>query len=80
MRVKSIKLIKKDGTKVPSDPSVYWGCSMSDVSLTNTDTGISGVKLDADNGDGSIYDLNGRRLQRPSKGVNIQNGKKFYTK
>jgi hypothetical protein len=53
---------------------------MSDVSLTNTDTGISGVKLDADNGDGSIYDLNGRRLQRPSKGINIQNGKKFYTK
>lgn len=80
VRVKSIKLIKKDGTRVPSDPSVYWGCSMSDVSLTNTDTGISGVKLDADNGDGSIYDLNGRRLQRPSKGINIQNGKKFYTK
>ena len=80
VRVKSIKLIKKDGTKVPSDPSVYWGCSMSDVSLTNTDTGISGVKLDADNGDGFIYDLNGRRLQRPSKGINIQNGKKFYTK
>jgi hypothetical protein len=80
VRVKSIKLIKKDGTRVPSDPSVYWGCSMSDVSLTNTDTGINGVKLDADNDDGSIYDLNGRRLQRPSKGINIQNGKKFYTK
>ena len=80
VRVKSIKLIKKDGTRVPSDPSVYWGCSMSDVSLTNTDTGINGVKLDADNDDGSIYDLNGRRLQQPSKGINIQNGKKFYTK
>ena len=80
VRVKSIKLIKKDGTKVPCDPSVYWGCTMSDVSLTNTDTGISNVKLDTDKGDGYIYDLSGRRLQHPAKGINIRNGKKFYTR
>ena len=80
IRVKSVKLVKKDGTKVPSDPSVFWGCTMSNVSLTSTDTGISGVKLDTDKRDGYIYDLNGRRLQHPTKGVNIQNGKKFYTK
>ena len=80
VRVKSIKLIKKDGTKVPCDPSVYWGCTMSDVSLTNTETGISNVKFDTDKGDGYIYDLRGRRLQQPAKGINIRNGKKFYTR
>ena len=80
VRVKSIKLIKKDGTKVPCDPSVYWGCTMSDVSLTNTDTGVSSVKFDANKGDGNIYDLSGRRLKQPAKGINIRNGKKFYTR
>lgn len=80
VRVKSIKLIKKDGTKVPCDPSVFWGCTMSDVSLTDTASGISNVKLDTDKGDGYIYDLSGRRLQQPAKGINIRNGKKFYTK
>lgn len=80
VRVKSINLIKKDGTKVPCDPSVYWGCTMSDVSLTNTETGISNIKMDMNKGDGNIYDLSGRRLQTPTKGINIQNGKKIYTK
>lgn len=80
VRVKSINLIKKDGTKVPCDPSVYWGCTMSDVSLTNTETGISNIKMDMNKGDGNIYDLSGRRLQNPTKGINIQNGKKIYTK
>ena len=80
VRVKSINLIKKDGTKVPCDPSVYWGCTMSDVSLTNTETSISNIKMDMNKGDGNIYDLSGRRLQNPTKGINIQNGKKIYTK
>jgi hypothetical protein len=80
VRVKSIKLIKKDGTKVPCDPSVYWGCTMSDVSLTNTDTGVSSVKFDANKGDSNIYDLSGRRLKQPAKGINIRNGKKFFTR
>lgn len=80
VRVKSINLIKKDGTKVPCDPSVYWGCTMSDVSLTNTETGISNIKMDMNKGDGNIYDLSGCRLQNPTKGINIQNGKKIYTK
>lgn len=80
VRVKSINLIKKDGTKVPCDPSVYWGCTMSDVSLTNTETGISNIKMDMNKGDGNIYDLSGRRLQNPTKGIIIQNGKKIYTK
>lgn len=80
VRVKSINLIKKDGTKVPCDPSVYWGCTMSDVSLTNTETGISNIKMDMNKGDGNIYDLSGRRLQNPTKGIIIQNGKKIYAK
>jgi hypothetical protein len=53
---------------------------MSDVSLTNTETGISNIKMDMNKGDGNIYDLSGRRLQNPTKGINIQNGKKIYTK
>ena len=33
--VKGIWLLHKDGAKTPLDPSVYWGCTMSDITLTN---------------------------------------------
>ena len=80
VRVKTIKLKKKDGTKVPCDPSVMWGCTMTDVTLTDP-TGISDLTTTPSSmGDGSIYDLSGRRVQQPTKGIYIQNGKKFYVK
>ena len=78
VKVKSIWLVKKDGTKIPSDPSVFWGCTMSDVTLITLPTGVNSIKMDAEKGDGYMYDLNGRRLQQPSKGITIKNGKKYF--
>lgn len=41
-------------------------------------TGINGVKVDAANG--KIFDLSGRQVNKPVKGVYIQNGKKYIVK
>ena len=72
-RIKSIRLVKKDGTKESSDPSVFWGCNMSDVDVM---TGISSLTTNqVDNG--FIYNLHGQRLLSPSKGIYIQGGRKY---
>lgn len=73
-RVKNVWLVKKSGEKVPSDPSVFWGCTMSDVSIT---TGIQNVINNPTNDNGAIYNLKGQKINNPSKGVFIKNGKKF---
>ena len=39
-------------------------------------TGIETVKADAQNGDNTIYDLMGRKVTNPGRGIYIQNGKK----
>lgn len=76
VRVKNIWLKKKSGELVPSDPSVFWGCTMRDVAISSP-TGIHAVRQDAVS-DGRIYDLSGRQQQgQLGKGVYIQNGKKF---
>ena len=44
-------------------------------------TGINGVTIEGtDNGEQKVYDLQGRKLQRPAKGLNIINGKKVLMK
>ena len=43
-------------------------------------TGISAAKTAADNMDGFVYDLQGRRIVKPTKGVVIINGKKVLIK
>ncbi len=42
----------------------------------NTLSGIQSVTIDYD-ANAPIYDLNGRRLQEPAKGINIIGGKKI---
>ena len=42
-------------------------------------SGIKGVHLDNDK-DYPIYDINGRRLEAPQRGINIINGKKVIMK
>ena len=72
VRVKRVKLKKRNGEESLCTPSVFWGCTMNDISVT----GISRVKQDVP-ADGRIYDLLGRRLnQQPKKGIYIMNGKK----
>ena len=43
-------------------------------------TGIEQLRTIDSNGTERLYDLNGRRLYAPVKGVNIINGKKVMTK
>lgn len=75
-RVKNIWLVKRSGEKVPSDPSVFWGCTMSDISI-NYPTAVNDVKQDTPS-NGKIYDLSGRRqVGEPKNGIYIKNGKKF---
>ena len=42
-------------------------------------SGIKGVHLDSDK-DYPVYDINGRRLEGPQRGINIINGKKVVVK
>ena len=42
-------------------------------------SGIKGVHLDSDK-DYPVYDINGRRLETPQRGINIINGKKVVVK
>lgn len=78
-RIKSVLLKKKTGATVPSDPSVFWGCTISDITVDST-SGIVSNLVDEKQNNGLLYDLNGRRLSAPTKGVYIRNGKKFVKK
>ena len=52
------------------------------VALTDSDpkpTGINAVEASV-NDKGTIYDLNGRRIEQPTKGVYIKNGKKYVVR
>ena len=52
------------------------------VALTDNDpkpTGIMTIEL-SDDDKAVIYDLNGRRVEQPSKGIYIKNGKKVVVK
>lgn len=84
VRVKNVWLVKQNGEKVPSDPSVFWGCTMKDISISYP-VAIDEVKP-APPMDGSVYDLSGKKIDsrtlpntRWRKGVYIKNGKKFVS-
>ena len=72
VKIKSLWLVKRDGTKETCDPSVYWGCYMSEVNTT----GIATVTADAPTDD-RIYNLQGMRVNLPQKGIYIKGGKKY---
>jgi hypothetical protein len=48
------------------------------VILSADGTGIRDIQMNKN--DGKIYDLMGRRVTNPTKGIYIQNGKKFFVK
>ena len=52
------------------------------VALTDSDPKPTGIKMAeiSDNNTDTIYDLNGRRVEHPSKGLYIKNGKKYVVK
>lgn len=59
-----------------------WNIFREIVALTDSDPKPSGVNdvevSDVDNG--IIYDLNGRRVEHPTKGLYLKNGKKYIVK
>ena len=82
VRVKNVWLVKADDEKVSSDPSVFWGCSMRDISISYP-TGVSDMAAETP-ADGRIYDLSGRIISNAKstngvlrKGIYIRNGKKI---
>lgn len=75
-KVKSVWLVKKNGERVPSDPSVFWGCVMNDIHISYP-VGIGCIRADG-KADGRTYSLSGRRQEdRLGKGVFIKDGRKF---
>lgn len=75
--IKNIWLKKKSGELVPSDPSISWGCTMSDVNVT---TGIQTTITNPNRNNSAIYDLRGQKQDQPRKGIFIRNGNKYISK
>ena len=74
VKINNAYLIKKDGSKVPCEPSVFWGCTMSDFDIT---TSIHTPTLHRTGG--KMYNLNGQQIRFLQKGIYITNGKKVIT-
>jgi len=45
--------------------------------VEGTPTGVTNITLDKETTNAPVYDLNGRRLTEPQKGINIIGGKKI---
>lgn len=67
-------LIKKDGSEVSGKISVGWGCTLT--SESSPISWIPSITFSNPNRDDAIYNLQGQRLSKPTKGIVIQNGKK----
>jgi len=79
VKVISAWLIRQDGTEEFCDLSPFWGCEIT--SMTDYVAGISPVIVaPVDNAHHRIYNLNGQRLEKPQKGINIIDGKKVFVK
>ena len=76
VRIKSVKLIKKDGTTISTNISVFWGCYMSDVDII---TDIQTVQRSSINVQ-HYYNLAGQRVDNGYKGLVIKNGRKVVLK
>ena len=71
-----MKIENRDGT--PFQPSVAKAGIRIRVSGEDNATGIA--KTESDNGKTEIYDIAGRRVQKPAKGIYVINGKKTVIK
>ncbi|MBO4826369.1 MAG: glycoside hydrolase family 5 protein [Prevotella sp.] len=71
--VKSVQLVKKDGTKTACTVYPFWGCSVEEIF-----TGIRPIVVPF--ADDQYYDLSGRRVRNPQRGIYIRNGKKILVK
>ena len=74
-----VTLIKTDGTEVPGVIEAAWGCSYT-MEATPKPSGIRSIPMNIVKGDGAIYNLSGQRVQKPQKGLYIQDGKVYVAK
>lgn len=74
-------LVKGNNLNVPANTAYYSAEMEADrVPLSNekSTTGIDGIVADGDEENVIFYDLNGRRVAKPQKGIYIANGKKIF--
>ena len=77
-KVRSVTLLKADGTEEKLTPSVFWGCQLSMESVAKP-SGVTAIET-ANKGDGHIYNLNGQRVETPRRGIYIVNGRKVLVR
>ena len=56
------------------------GVQVLKFDFTGETTGVEGVEVENESAKAVYYDLSGRRVENPAKGVYIKNGKKVYVK
>jgi len=78
-KVVSAWLIRQDGTEEYSDLSPFHGCEITNVEKYVPASGIEGVYADGQ-GNAVIFNINGQKLSKPKKGINIIRGKKVVVK
>ncbi|MBR4390071.1 MAG: carbohydrate-binding domain-containing protein [Prevotella sp.] len=67
------------GKAIKADGSIFNPGGTQNFDMNDT-TGITVVKTDGSNSDGAIYDIRGQRVTEPTRGIYIQDGKKFVVK
>ncbi len=73
IKIKDVRLIRKDGSKEPANYSVSWGCNLTDFEVS---TGIAQVTNNMVNNH-AVFNLNGQCIENPTHGLYIFNGKKI---
>lgn len=65
-------------------PGLYWDATRLNsegiITVTATATGISNISADSNGKESPVYDLQGRRMKTPVRGVYIRNGSKYIKK
>jgi len=70
--VKEVRLVKKDGTVVKQRVSPFWGCTVEETFTSS----VQVLPLAVAAADAPCYDLMGRRVLSPVRGLYIRNGRK----
>ena len=77
-KVRKATLIKADDSEESLTVTKAWGCEVSAEAASPT--GIRSISTIPNRNDNAIYNLNGLRVSKPSKGIYIQNGRKYIAR
>ena len=73
--VKEVRLVKSDGTKERQAVSTFWGCAVNEVFPSS----VPALHADQPGAD-TYYDLQGRRVNHPTRGIYIYRGRKVVVR